>query len=45
LEAGEPAPYAGFLLTKRMLIILYEEASTLEVEEAADRLRDMYGRE
>lgn len=44
LKKGEPAPYAGYHLTPRMLTILYREARTREARETIRDLRERYGR-
>lgn len=40
LEKGQAAPWEGYLLTKRALIILYEDAIEQTVEEAVNRLNE-----
>jgi len=45
LRKGEEAPWSGFLLTKRMIILMYEDAAWQESEETARQLRERYGEE
>ena len=39
LEAGEPAPFPGYLLSPRLLIHLYVDAETQTTEEILEHLR------
>jgi len=43
LERGQEAPWSGFLLTKRMIILMYEDAAWQESEETVKELRERYG--
>ena len=42
VEEGESAPFSGFLLTKRMLIVLYEDAEKESTEETLQHLHELY---
>lgn len=39
LAAGEPAPWDGWLLTDRLLLLLYEDAAADTAEAAAEGIR------
>lgn len=45
LERGQQAPWSGFLLSKRMLGLLYEDAVDQDTEDTAEYLRDSYDRQ
>jgi len=45
LKKGEQAPWSGFLLTKRMIILIYEDAAWQESEETVKQLRERYEEE
>jgi len=36
-------PFSGYLMTQRMLVILYEDAERQTAEEAVAALREKYG--
>lgn len=43
LEQGQKAPWEGYLISKRAMIILYEDAKEQTTEETADRLNKRFG--
>ncbi len=45
LDMDDTAPWPGFLLSERMLQVLYEDASSETAEDIVDALREKYGRE
>ncbi len=42
LEKNDKAPYEGFLLTKRVLAIMYKDAEKQNAEDTAKSLREKY---
>ena len=45
LKAGQPAPFDGYLLTPRLLTVLYADAERQAAEETVEQLRQKYGKE
>ena len=43
VEKGQLTPFSGYLMTQRMLVILYEDAERQTAEEAVAALREKYG--
>jgi hypothetical protein len=43
LEAGEPAPWRGYLLSERAIIVLYKQAGRQAAEDTVRELRIRLG--